>query len=220
MGAPSDKGKSFTPRGIAILTLSAAAIGGLILFGFVLPAEYGRDPTGLGKLTGSAKLFAPQEIKIAPVVGRAPAQRSEKNLSYHQHMVRIPLAAAGDPKGGDKVEYKVRQPVGATFVYDWSVSGLPEDMRSNFYSQLHGHTLESREAMTVVEYRTQLMDRDAGTVTSTVDGINGWYFENRAKTPVTVEVKIAGFYTLVAPGEDGNEAAILPLENSQPAEAK
>ena len=215
MSASADLGKSLSVKTIAILTGSAAVVGALVLFGAVLPAEYGKDPTGLGKLLGTAKIYKPTYNMVAPVVGRAPAQKSEKRLAFHEHKVIIPLAAAGDAQGRDKIEYKVRQPVGATFAYSWVAKGLPANFRDNFLSELHGHTLESRETMTVVEYRKQLMDSDAGTVSSTVDGINGWYFENRANVPITVEISFAGFYTLVEPGEEGNEGGILPAAAKQ-----
>ncbi|MBO9575441.1 MAG: hypothetical protein J7494_06885 [Sphingobium sp.] len=211
MSASAEISKPLSRKAVGILTASAAAVGALLLFGAVLPAEYGKDPIGLGKLTGTARLWAPREVKIAPMAGRAAAQKSETRLAFREDVVRIPLAAAGDPDSKNLIEYKVRTPPGATFSYSWSVPDLPADMRSNFYSQLHGHTLEDEETMTVVEYRTSLKAGDAGTVSSSVDGINGWLFENRSKQPVTVEVKLAGFYTLVPPGEPGNEGKILPV---------
>jgi hypothetical protein len=201
-----------SPRRIALLTGTAAVVGAVIVAVAVLPAEYGKDPTGLGQLTGISKLYAPPQVKVPAVFGRgrAAAQRSiEDAPAFRTDTVRIPLAAAGDINNGDKLEYKVRMPKGAALVYSWTVEGLPPAWRDNFMTQMHGHTLEDEETMTVVDYRLQLKDHDAGTLTAAIDGIHGWYVENRANVPVTMVVKLAGFYTLVPPGAPGNERGIL-----------
>lgn len=196
---------------ILALTASAAVAGALILFAGVLPAEYHADPLGLGRLIGTDRLWAPTEVKISANQGGSnAAQRSDTSgTAFRTDVVRIPLAAAGDPGGRDKLEYKVRMTKGAALVYSWTVPDMPGEARNNFMTQMHGHTLEDEQTMTVVDYRLSLKDKDAGTLTAAIDGIHGWYVENRANKPVTMVVKLAGFYTLVPPGEPGNEARIL-----------
>jgi hypothetical protein len=212
MSATAESASPLSAKRIFILMGGAAVVGAGIFVAAILPAEYGLDPTGLGRLTGTARLFAPAEVKVPAVFGsgRAAAQRSIADApAFRTDVVRIPLAAAGDPAGRDRLEYKVRMPKGAALVYSWTVEGLPPAWRDNFMTQMHGHTLEDARTMTVVDYRLQLKDRDAGTLTAAIDGIHGWYVENRANAPVTMVVRLAGFYTLVSPGAPGNEAGIV-----------
>jgi len=43
-----------------------------------------------------------------------------------------------------------------------------------------------------------------------MDGIHGWYLQNQSAKAVVVKLRISGFYQLIAPGEAGNKAKILP----------
>jgi hypothetical protein len=49
--APMRKGR------LILITLAAAVPGFLIVFGAIVPAEFGRDPLGLGKLDGLSRLY-------------------------------------------------------------------------------------------------------------------------------------------------------------------
>jgi hypothetical protein len=51
------------PRQLALATVGAALVAALVLVTAVLPAEYGIDPTGIGRLTGFARL---SEAATAP----------------------------------------------------------------------------------------------------------------------------------------------------------
>ena len=47
-------------KGVLIAaTLGALAVAALVVLGAVLPAEFHRDPLGMGKLTGLSRLWAP-----------------------------------------------------------------------------------------------------------------------------------------------------------------
>jgi hypothetical protein len=219
MSAPAEIDTPLSRKQVLTLIGGAAAVGAVLLVAAVLPAEYGVDPIGLGRLTGTANLYAPDEVKVPATFGkgRAAAQRSiEDALPFRTDIVRIPLAAAGNAQNKDKIEYKVRMPKGSALVYSWTVEGLPAQWRDNFMTQMHGHTLGDEATMTVVDYRLQLKDHDAGTLTAAIDGIHGWYIENRANVPVTMVVRLAGFYTLVPPGEPGNEGRILAEDEKAP----
>jgi hypothetical protein len=51
-----------SPRTLARLTIGALAAAGVVLVCFVLPAEYGIDPTGIGRATGIVRLAGAQQI--------------------------------------------------------------------------------------------------------------------------------------------------------------
>ncbi len=40
------------------------------------------------------------------------------------------------------------------------------------------------------------------------DGIHGFYLQNQSEKPVQVRLRIAGFYDLIPPGQEGNLARI------------
>ncbi|HEY8571795.1 hypothetical protein [Phenylobacterium sp.] len=206
------------PKLLAAIALAAVAAL-LILFAAVLPAEYGRDPTGLGKATGLARLWAPKEVKLDPNTGAGPLAR-EYPAGWRTDVIEIPLKAfAGDPRDV-QIEYKVRMRKGATLIYEWEVAGAQH--ANDLYYDFHGHTLASQpgETMTVATYKQAQAGRAAGALTAPFDGIHGWFFQNGALTPVVVRVRVAGFYELIPAGQPGNEAGIVanvPASQSRPA---
>lgn len=201
--------EGLSPRAARGLLGGSAALAGFITLAAILPAEYGRDPLGLGRLTGISALWAPEEVRLDPAAGQAPAASSQ-NGPIRTIEVDIPLGPGGDPAGGDQVEYKVWLPRGGAYLYSWSVDGArqPDD----FYAEFHGHTPEQGGEMTVAEYRKQSETANSGALTAPFEGIHGWYFLNTSERPVTVRLRITGFFRVIPPGAPGNEAGIAARE--------
>ena len=195
-------------RTVLLVTLGAVLAGLLIVFAGVLPAEFNRDPTGLGRATGIAELWAPEERQVGANTG-APLARSQPT-HFRSDVIEFDLASGDDTTGGNELEYKVHMERGASYVYAWSVSGVADP--EEFYTEFHGHTLSSGQSMTVSEYRKATGTSDNGTLTAPFSGIHGWYFQNQAVPPVKVTLKLAGFYTLVAAGQPGNERGLEARE--------
>ncbi|HEU4627487.1 MAG TPA: hypothetical protein VFS52_22220 [Steroidobacteraceae bacterium] len=132
---------------------------------------------------------------------------------YRSDFVEIPLAVAGSATRGEELEYKVHMRAGDTLAYSWAVEGIsnPEE----FYYDFHGEApaKDAASEATVVEYRQATGTQSHGTLVAPFDGVFGWYLQNQSEKPVVVHLKISGFYTLVPPGEYGNEAGI---EANQP----
>lgn len=194
-----------TPRDGVLLLGSAIGVAALIVLGAVLPAEYNRDPLGLGRLTGVAALFSPDEVKLAQGSADTASAHSQTR-TIRTLEVAIPLGVGGDAGGADQLEYKVALRRGDVMLYAWHVEGasLPDD----FYSEFHGHTLVSTSKMTVAEYRKESGISDTGSLTAPFDGIHGWYFLNTSEKPVTVRLRVTGFFEPIAPGQPGNESGI------------
>ena len=189
-------------RTILLVTHGAIAAALLILFAAVLPAEYNRDPTGLGRLTGIGRLWAPEEQKIGGAISGAPASRSYP-LPFRSDIIEIPLITGDDPNGGNELEYKVHVEKGASYIYSWSVSGI--DNPEEFYTEFHGHTLGNGKEITVAEYRKATGTSDNGVLTAPFTGIHGWYFQNQSVPAVKVTLRLAGFYKLIPAAQPGNE---------------
>ncbi|AZS20727.1 hypothetical protein [Caulobacter sp. FWC26] len=195
---------------LAIIVASATAIAAILFVGVVLPAEFGKDPIGVGKLTGLSKLAAPKE----EVVTTAPADQSVARYTttaYRSDVIDIPLNTADAGRGGEELEYKVRMKTGDSLVYSWSVDGVtvPEE----FYSDFHGESPPSPKVK-VIEYRQATGTSSSGSLIAPMDGIHGWYLQNQSAKAVVVKLRISGFYQLVPPGEPGNKAKILPKASS------
>jgi hypothetical protein len=202
MNAEAEIATAPSRRTVALVTLGAAATALLIVFAGVLPAEYNRDPTGLGRLTGITRLWAPEERKVDTAISGVPASQSYPT-PFRSDVIEFPLATGDNVDGKNELEYKVHLAKGASLIYSWTVSGVanPEE----FYTEFHGHTLEQGKAMTVAEYRKATGISDNGVLTAPFSGIHGWYFQNQALPAVKVTVRLSGFYTLVPPGQPGNE---------------
>ena len=191
---------------LLIIVASAAAIAAVLFVGVVLPAEFGKDLTGVGKLTGLSKLAAPKE----EVVTTAPADQSVARYTTsadRSDIIDIPLNTADAGQGGEELEYKVRMKAGDSLVYSWSVDGIsnPEE----FYYDFHSESPPTPKVK-VIEYRQATGTSSSGVLVAPMDGIHGWYLQNQSAKAVVVKLKVSGFYQLVPPGEPGNKAKILP----------
>jgi hypothetical protein len=188
------------------ITGGALIAASLIVFGAIRPAEFNWDPLGLGRVTGLDRLWAPREVAFDTSTSAVPLAR-EYPTGFRTDSIEIPLRAGGDSTRGDELEYKVRMKKDATFVYEWSVSDVPNP--EEFYFDFHGHTLTAAKEMTVATYKQATGTSANGALTAPFDGVHGWFFQNQSEKPVVVRVKISGFYDLIPPGDVGNEAGII-----------
>lgn len=191
---------------LALIVGGAAAVAAVLFVGVVLPAEFGKDPIGLGKLTGLSKLAAPkEEVVTAASVDQAVTRYS--TTPYRSDVIDIPLNTPDAGQGGEELEYKVRMKTGDSLVYSWSVDGIsnPEE----FYYDFHSESPPTPKVK-VIEYRQATGTSSSGSLVAPMDGIHGWYLQNSSAKPVVVKLRISGFYQLVPPGEPGNKAKILP----------
>lgn len=225
--ADEDMGRVAMPRRTLYRMLGVAVIAAsLIVVLFVLPAEFGIDPTGFGRATGIAGLAAPEVEAVAPPweTGTAGANAASEGAvaDYYAAPLRsdfvdIPLAASGSITRENELEYKVRMKAGATLVYAWSVPGVPNP--EELYFDLHGEA-DAKDAAgepKIVQYRQATGTQSSGMLVAPLDGIFGWYLQNQSTQPVVVHLKLSGFYDLVPAGENGNYAEIeanRPIDRS------
>ena len=198
--------KPVAPRRLLVFTGIALAAATILVFGAVLPAEFNRDPLGIGRATGLSRLWAPPEVAYRPPAGTAIAAR-DYPVAFRSDTIEIPLRADGDRRRGNDLEYKVRMRKDATLIYTWTVHTVPNPME--FYYDFHGHTLSpTQEQMTVATYKQATATSANGALVAPFDGVHGWYLQNQSVNPVIVRIKISGFYELIPPGDTGNEAGI------------
>lgn len=195
-------------RGGILLRLAlAAAVAAFIVAGIVLPAEYRKDPTGFGRLTGLLELTRPRVIETGPEPSAAdetpelippedpnsvsPGARMPTNTranklypgEWHSDTVKIPIGPDGE------LEYKLRMKAGEAVVYSWKVD------RGSVYYDLHGQPENDPDK--AQRYKeVQEATSANGSLVAPFDGIHGWYFLNLTPEPLTVTLHVAGFYEL------------------------
>lgn len=161
----------------------------------VLPAERGLDPTGFGRLTGLTKMAAPQAARLdAKASSDAVKVTHNQGAPFRSDTLTIKLAAGGTGDPAAEIERKVWMEPGQTMVYAWTSDG-------EVYSDFHGETLPVPK-MTVMTYRVEdplgggAAQAANGGFTAPMAGFHGWFFRNMEARPVTITVKLSGFYEL------------------------
>lgn len=202
------------PKTLALITFGGLVAGTLIVVGAIMPAEFNTDPLGVGKLSGISRLWAPEAKELGATSAATLAYSSTTPKS--SHIVDIPLGAADWAEAA--VEYKVAMTPGQSIFYKWSIQNLDGTPASvDVEVDQHGHdTPPEGQSETVVQYHKGRMTSDQGSITAPMSGIFGWYFRNHAADPIIVRVEIEGFYTLIPPGQPGNEFKLKPQEDAAP----
>jgi len=170
-----------------------AGIGGFVVVAgaaavlFVLPSEYGIDPTGFGKATGLTKISGP--VATSPELERG-ARRSgvftatdgtptpEPGRRDHYEVELEPFGS---------IEFKYTLAEGKRMAFAWAATApVRYDM--------HAHPFEGGTALTE-SYGVADAPRLAGTYVAPFTGIHGWYWQNRTLEPVKVTLDASGGFT-------------------------
>lgn len=179
----AEKGRIFVQLVFAFL------LGTVLTVFVVLPAEYNIDPTGFGRLTGLDQISAPREIVVETKVIAPPEIARLAPAPFREDTLSIPLGALGEGLGA--LEYKVTMARGEALVYSWTAS-------APVVYEFHGHTV-SDDPGVPIEVMDYVKDRAAeshGALIAPMDGIHGWYFANPGFEPITIELRLAGYYVL------------------------
>ncbi|TLM65872.1 MAG: hypothetical protein FDZ69_08320 [Deltaproteobacteria bacterium] len=182
---------------LVVATGMAGTIAVIILLTAVLPAEYGIDPTGIGKalrLTtlSAPKVEAPANVSVAvapqpvPVAPPAVAQTQSVTVAKSALPLRSDeMTLTLQPSEGVEVKASMRK--GEQFVFNWTVEGG----KVNF--DMHGEPPGKDDKFTSYWKATQQTEAQ-GTFVAPFDGTHGWFWRNRGDHPVTVKLKVSGFY--------------------------
>lgn len=173
-------------------TVIAVVAASVILFTLVLPAEYGIDPTGIGKLTGLQRMGeiksalaseAEQQDDAEVEVALDPSTSTDQEelpaitgVQTHEMSVTLQPNQSTEIKlamtKGDEVEFTWSSPDGSVF-YD-----------------LHGDSSEVNYHI----YEKGTDSTKSGTLIAEFDGNHGWYWKNRSLTPITITLTTNGQY--------------------------
>lgn len=174
---------------------AALAAGAAILVLFVLPAEYAIDPTGIGSALGLTRMASVEEADdAAPVTTPAPAAAVAvpaqtaatiaRATPFRQDEKTITLAP------GKGIEVKARMQAGDSFNFRWHATGPVR-------ADMHGEPTGGREDEFTDYWKQKDITASQGSFTAPFAGTHAWYWKNREDVPVTVTVRLDGFYASV-----------------------
>jgi len=192
--------------------LIALVIGIIVLVTAVLPAEYGIDPVGAGKLFGFSRLYVPDDAEGATLTAETASQQifpliklekagsgpdvkrpaeadnpaPEEQLAHREDSMHLTIPA------GKGIEYKVNMLKHGKMKYEWITNKGP------VYFDFHGEVKQAKEAKAVYfeSYTIAYSNNMVGTFLSPYEGKHGWFFRNNGDTDVIVTLRLKGQYAL------------------------
>jgi hypothetical protein len=177
---------------VALATAAAMFVAGVLLMAAVLPAEYGVDPLGTGKLFGLTSIA--QAAAEQPAAAGAAAGTEATELEPVRPGANVPQAALykrdkatfnlGPYEG---IEYKYKMQKGGGMIYSWKATGK---VRFDFHGEPEGAAKGYAESYEMGEKLAA-----DGAFFAPTSGIHGWFWENLSTDDITVTVTSAGFYS-------------------------
>lgn len=196
-------------------TAIAAAVAAALLVTVVMPAEYGRDPTGIGGVLGLTEMgrikvslaeeaAAEEEAEAASAqAAPEPAQSAEAPAGEmhthgdgepHSHgpaPVEVEAAATSVEErtvtlaADEAVEIKLVMEEGDAVDYVWFTDGPI----ANY--DLHG----DRPGLDYFNYAKGREARVEGQLVADFTGSHGWFWRNRAGEPLTITLQVDGTFS-------------------------
>jgi len=183
-----------SPATLVKASAGAAAAAALVFTLFVLPAETGIDPTGMGGAIGLTRM-----ANAAETVAPAPAPATATNSLTQGTIAKATLLRSDEmtvvlaPHRGTEVKAHMKK--GDSLVFRWETKGGPVKL------DMHGEPPNPAENEFTSYWQEKEIQEAQGTFTAPFDGTHGWYWRNNGDTPVTVTVRTSGFYKdLFRPG--------------------
>ena len=179
-------------RSTVIAFVAAVAI----LVSVVLPAEYGIDPTGAGRVLGLTEMGEIKEgLAREAEQDRKAHGGNEKQSGLFDRVLALFISPAQAQEAwkneveftlapGKAAEVKFTMSEGATAAYRWSAEGG----RMNF--DLHAHAGDKSHTYEKGRGKTE----GEGSIVAPFAGEHGWFWRNRDKSDVTVKLQVRGDY--------------------------
>jgi hypothetical protein len=195
-------------------TVIAALVAIALLITTLLPAEYGIDPTGAGRMLGltemgeikvsleqeahaeaaslSAMPATPAEPAPAAPIATPTVNASESAASASPAESKLPVredVTTIKLKQGEATEIKLTMAKGAHVDYEWSSSG--GKVNYDTHGDPHGAPRDFYHGYG----KGRNKPSDAGVLEAAFDGKHGWFWRNRSGSEVTITLKTRGEYT-------------------------
>lgn len=191
-------------------TVIALLVAGALLVTTILPAEYGIDPTGIGRVLGltemgeikrslaeDAKADKAAHAEPREQAAAAPATSAEKPAATSAPAAEVPVkkTAPGQQhtmtvrlKPGQGAEIKLTMRKDAIVQYEWTTEGGPVNYDT------HGDPVNAPKNFYHGYGKGRNTAGDSGSLQAAFDGTHGWFWRNRTNNEVTVTLKTSGDY--------------------------
>lgn len=161
------------------LGIGAAAFVGLV---FVLPAEFGIDPTGAGSAMGITKLASAgkmTELQRGALREGTVLSLSDAPIKSDRWTVELPPFKS--------IEFKYTLEKGAAMLFTWEATG-------QLHYDMHSHPFEGGTELTE-SYSVGDLKRMQGNYVAPFTGIHGWYWQNQSADTVILTLDAIGGIT-------------------------
>ncbi len=188
---------------LLVSLVAAVVVAVLLLVTVVLPAQYGIDPTGAGRLMGLTALSSSgtRTIEITDVIGGNEVIRTVEVADagdptplpnpavFQQGTEPMRTETLQIPIGSDEeTEVKVVLTAGKMVLFSWEVD------RGTIYSDYHGHDPALGPDFWVRYREQQEGSGGKGSLVAPFDGEHGWYWVNYNEFPVVVTLTVTGYH--------------------------
>ncbi|WP_440224442.1 hypothetical protein ACQQ2N_04275 [Dokdonella sp. MW10] len=193
-------------RRLVRATIVSILVAGALLVTVVMPAEFGIDPVGTGRLLGLDALHDVDAVNDAPDSAPAAAPATDRDAvlaanaksAFGESKGQSFDAAALSPTSGSLsrrtmtvslapgkgVEVKAALEQGQGLVFSWlATAPIAVDM--------HGERPDAKNAWTSYAVE-RAQESAAGTFVAPFTGTHGWYWKNLGDAPVDVTIDVAG----------------------------
>lgn len=164
---------------LLICLASSLILAFILLITVVGPAEFGIDPTGLGKKMGLLAL-ADAQNKEKKSVAECPVGSQAENW---RNIVVITVPA------GTGLEYKFNMNKNQRLNYAWSSDN------EAVYFDFHGEPKDDPSGY-FKSYQESTAQQSEGEIIAPFTGTHGWYWENNTSAPINITLKTKGQYII------------------------
>ena len=173
----------------------------IVLVTIVLPAEFGVDPTRIGRALGLTALNGPTRTLLVEDVLGGNDRYKEVALPIMGEPIPLPNPAVVQIKTTDasvktftvrlgvfqETEIKAILDKAQVILYSWKAEG------GEVYTDFHGHAPDSGRAF--VRYEEQQSGHEGrGSLVAPFAGEHGWFWLNISEKPVTITLEVRGYY--------------------------
>ena len=200
----------FTPpvqslKSLFISTLFAIILAMVILITTILPAEYGIDPTGLGKIMGLTVLAPAKKTALSVTTDSKPSSSTDISIKeidsklVEEQMAMLRQETVTTWKDTVSItippfkglEYKFYLEKGENLEFEWQTDG-GEKIHFDFHGEPKGDTTGYFKS-----FKITTNNQSSGTLTAPFAGSHGWYWENKTQTAVKIFLKTKGNYRIL-----------------------
>ena len=166
-------------KSLAIGSAISAAAAIIVFVAFIMPAEFQRDPLGIGAVLGIKGLSSSDQ---GSGQGMEAQQSSVKEAAPRTESFRVFLAP------GAGIEFKLLVDAGEPILYSWEIDGEPVTF------DLHGQPLDGPDGYFESYAVGEASTGGSGWFVTPFEGTHGWYLHNTNKTLSVFRATVTGYF--------------------------